>query len=201
MGKQIKAVDTYIAKAQPFAQPILEYLREIVHSVHPEINEVIKWGFPNFDYKGPVCSMASFKAHCAFSFWKGAIMKDEDSILQITEKDAMGSLGKITSIKDLPPKKVIVKYIKQAIKLNEEGIKVPKKTSSKTEITIPEDLANALAKNKKAQKHFQGFSPSHRKEYIMWIEEAKREETRKKRIESTVEWVSEGKGRNWKYEK
>jgi uncharacterized protein YdeI (YjbR/CyaY-like superfamily) len=202
MGKRSKAVDAYIAKSKPFAQPILEHIRDIVHSASPDIEESIKWNFPHFDYKGTVCSMAAFKEHCAFGFWKGSIMKDEDKIINPVGKTAMGSMGRIISIKDLPSKKILVKYIKEAIALNEKGVAVPKKApAQKEEISTPEDLTNALAKNKKAQKVFNAFSPSHKREYIMWIVDAKREETRKSRIDQAIEWIAEGKGKNWKYEK
>lgn len=202
MGKKIKAVDLYIAQSKPFAQPILEHLRDVIHSASPHIDEVIKWGFPNFDYKGTLCSMAAFNEHCAFGFWKGSIMKDDDKIINPIGKTAMGSLGRITSVKDLPTKKILVKYIKEAIDLNERGIKVPKKVPVKSvDISIPEDLANALAKNKKALKVFDAFPPSHKKEYILWITDAKREETRQSRIDQAIEWIAAGKGRNWKYEK
>jgi uncharacterized protein YdeI (YjbR/CyaY-like superfamily) len=203
MGKKIKEVDQYIKNSNPFAQPILEHLRELVHTAAPDVGEVIKWGFPNFEYKGNVCSMAAFKAHCAFSFWKGAIMQDPHNILTITNKEAMGSLGRITSIKDLPSKKILTQYIKAAVQLNEAGIKLVKKTPKITskEISVPEDFANILSKNKKAKEVFNKFSPSHKKEYIEWINEAKREETRNKRINTAIEWITEGKGRNWKYER
>lgn len=202
MGTKIKAVDHYIAKSKPFAQPILEHIREIVHTASPHIEEVIKWGFPHFEYKGNICSMAAFKEHCAFGFWKGSMMKDEDKIINPIGKTAMGSMGRITTIKELPPKKILVKYIKEAIELNEKGITVPKKSpvAKTTELAIPEDLSIALAKNKKAKTVFDKFAPSHRKEYIMWITEAKREETRKNRIDQAIEWIAEGKGKNWKYE-
>ena len=202
MPNKITEVDKYIAKAKPFAKPVLEHIREIVHSASPDIQEVIKWGFPNFDYKGPLCAMASFNEHCAFSFWKGTIMKDDDKIINSVGKTAMGHMGRITSVKDLPPKKILVKYIREAIELNEKGVKVPKKKPATVkEIPIPEDFANALAKNKKAKATFEKFAPSHRKEYLQWIIEAKREETRVKRIDTAIEWIAEGKGRNWKYER
>ncbi len=196
MGKRTKAVDTYIAKSKPFAQPILEHIREIVHSVSPDIEESIKWSFPHFDYKGTICSMAAFKEHSAFGFWKGSIMKDPDKVINPVGKTAMGSLGRITSVKDLPSKKILVKYIKEAIELNENGVVVPKKApAKKDEISTPEDFANALAK-KKAKKVYDAFSPSHKKEYIGWFIEAKREETRKSRIDQAIEWIAEGKGKN-----
>lgn len=201
MGKRSKEVDAYIAKSKPFAQPILEHIRDVVHSVSDEITEVMKWSFPHFEYKGNICNMAAFKEHCAFGFWKGSIMKDEDKIINPIGKTAMGSLGRITSIKDLPSKKILVKYIKEAIDLNEKGISLPKKApAAQKEIEVPEDFANAIAKNKKAKTVFEKFSPSHKKEYIEWITEAKREETRKKRIDTALEWISEGKGKNWKYQ-
>ncbi len=201
MGKKIAEVDKYISKAKPFAQPILEYIREVVHSASPEVQEVMKWSFPHFDYKGSICSMASFKEHCAFGFWKGVLMKDEDKIINPVGKTAMGSLGRITTLKDLPSKKILVKYIKEAIDLNEKGVPLPKKKPATTskEIKVPTDFENALAKNKKATVEFNKFSPSHKKEYIEWIVEAKREETRIKRINTAIEWISEGKGKNWKY--
>ena len=203
MGKRITEVDKYIAKSKPFAQPILAHIREIVHSVSPDIHEVMKWSFPHFDYKGNICSMASFKEHCAFGFWKGSIMKDEDKILNPVGKTAMGHMGRLTSIKDLPPKKILVKYIKEAIDLNEKGVPLPKNATStpKKELAIPEDFSNALAKNKKAKTIFDKFSPSHKKEYVEWIIEAKREETRKKRIDTAMELLAEGKSKNWKYER
>lgn len=203
MGKKIPEVDKYIAKAQPFAKPILEHIREVVHSVSPQITEVMKWSFPHFDYKGTICSMASFKEHCAFGFWKAALMKDEDKIINPVGKTAMGSLGRITSVKELPAKKILVKYLKEAIQINEEGKVVPKAkpaTAAKPK-AVPVDLANALSKNKKANAAFNAFSPSCKKEYIVWIEDAKREETRIKRITTAVEWISEGKDLNWKYKR
>jgi len=203
MGKRIKEVDAYIAKSKPFAKPVLEHIREIVHAASDEITEIMKWSFPHFEYKGNICSMASFKEHCAFTFWKGSIMKDEDHIINPMGKTAMGSLGRITSVKDLPSKKIMVKYLKEAIQLNEQGITVPKKpaTTIKKPLEIPEDFANILAKNKKAKTVFDQFPPSHKKEYIEWIVEAKREETRKKRIDQAIEMLTEGKSRLWKYER
>lgn len=201
MGKRSKEVDAYIAKSKPFAKPILEHIRDVVHSASNEITEVMKWSFPHFEYKGNICSMASFKEHCAFGFWKGSIMKDEDKIINPVGKTAMGSLGRITSIKDLPSKKILVKYIKEAIDLNEREVPLPKKApATKKDIQVPEDFANAIAKNKKVKTEFEKFSPSHKKEYIEWIVEAKREETRKSRIDKALEMIAEGKGKNWKYQ-
>lgn len=201
MGKRSKEVDAYIAKSKPFAKPILEHIRDVVHSASSDITEVMKWSFPHFEYKGNICSMASFKEHCAFGFWKGSIMKDPDHIINPVGKTAMGSLGRITSIKDLPSKKILVKYMKEAIDLNEREVPLPKKApTAKKDIRVPEDFANAIAKNKKVKAEFEKFSPSHKKEYIEWIVEAKREETRKSRIDKALEMIAEGKGKNWKYQ-
>lgn len=203
MGQKIKEVDIYISKAKPFAQPILIYIRDVIHSSSHNIKEAIKWGFPNFEYKGNICYMAAFKEHCTLGFSKASAMNDEDKIFSPIGKTAMGSLGKIRTIQDLPSKKILTKYIQEAIDLNEKGVSLPKKKNNaeSRELTIPEDLAEALGKNKKAKLVFDQLAPSHKKEYVMWINEAKRESTRIKRIETTVEWVAEGKGRNWKYEK
>ena len=190
-------VDAYIEKSADFAKPILRHIRRLVHKACPDIQETMKWSFPHFDHKGTVCSMASFKQHCALGFWKQSLM-EQDAFP--AEKTAMGSFGRITSVKDLPPDKVMVALIHQAVELNEKGIKVAKKPVDKKELVVPADLTKALSKNKTAKTAFDKFSYSHKKEYVQWIEEAKTEPTRNKRLATTVEWLSEGKSRNWKYE-
>jgi uncharacterized protein YdeI (YjbR/CyaY-like superfamily) len=190
-------VDAYIDKSADFAKPILIHIRKLVHKACPDIVETMKWSFPHFDHKGTVCSMASFKQHCAFGFWKQSLM-EQDAFP--AEKTAMGSFGRITSIKDLPPDKVMIRLIQQAVELNEKGVKVAKKPVEKKELVIPKDLTAALSKNKPAKIAFDKFSYSHKKEYVQWIEEAKTDATRNKRLATTVEWLSEGKSRNWKYE-
>lgn len=194
-------IDAYIAKSADFAKPILTHIRKLVHKACPQVEETMKWSFPHFDYKGEMmCSMAAFKQHCAFGFWKAALMSDKTLVENAKGETAMGHLGRITLLKDLPTDKQMIAYIKEAMKLNDEGVKVKKeKPVSKNEWPAPPDLQTALKKNKKALAVFEAFPPSHRKEYITWIEEAKREETRQKRIEQTVEWVAEKKQRNWKY--
>jgi len=201
---QNKQVDAYIAKSAEFAKPILVHLRELVHQACPEVEEKIKWGFPNFEYKGVLCNVAAFKQHCSFGFWKYSLMNDPKGILSTrNEGGSMGNLGKITSLKDLPSDKIILGFIKQAVELNEQEIKRPVKTTPKGSKTIdtPDYLAKALKKNKTAYEIFENFAYSHRKEYIQWFEEAKTDETRNKRIAQAIEWIAEGKGRNWKYEK
>ena len=194
-------IDAYIDKSAAFAKPILNHLRQLIHKACPQVEETMKWSFPHFDYKGEMmCSMASFKQHCSFGFWKASLMKDPVLVETAKSEVAMGHLGKITTLKDLPSDKQLTAWIKEAMKLNDEGVKVKKEKPVPTkEIPVPADLIAALKKNKKAFAIFEQFPPSHKKEYIQWIEEAKREETRKKRIEQTVEWVAENKQRNWKY--
>lgn len=193
-------VDAYIAKSAPFAQPILQHLRNLVHTACPEATETIKWGMPFFDYKGPFCNLAAFKAHCAFGFWKTALIPDPRGLLK---RDAMGALGRLTSLKDLPSDTILKDFIKTAKKLNDEGIKAapPKKSTVKKEIPVPDYFIRALQKNKKAWTAFEAFPPSHRKEYVQWITEAKTEDTRQKRMATAIEWISEGKARNWKYQR
>ncbi len=147
--------------------------------------------------------MAAFKQHCAFGFWKASLMSDPKKIINPVGKSAMGDLGRITSLKDLPSDKIMLSYLKEAVKLNDAGIKLPPKSaaSSKKEIKIPDDFYVLLKKNKKALSVFENFSPSNKREYIEWITEAKREETRAKRMATAIEWISQGKGRNWKYER
>lgn len=201
MSEKDPRIDAYISKSQEFAKPILEHLRELVHKACPEAEETIKWGFPHFDYKGMMCSMASFKQHCAFGFWKASLMKDKKLMINAKSELAMGHLGRITSLKDLPPDKVLVSCIKEAKKLNDDGVSLPAKTSAKEkkEIAVPDYFIKALKKNKTALKTFENFSLSNKKEYVMWIIEAKTDETRNKRIAIAVEWLAEGKPRNWKY--
>lgn len=193
MGKKDPRVDAYIEKSADFAKPILKHLREIVHKGCPDVEETIKWGMPAFDYKGILGGMAAFKAHCAFNLWKG-------SLLGAKNRDAMGQFGRITALSDLPKDSVLLGYVEEAVRLNAEGVKAPRRPKEpKKPLETPDDLARALKKNAKARETFEAFSPSHRREYVEWITEAKTEETRKKRLGTAIEWMAEGKPRMWKY--
>ena len=201
MATRDPRVDAYIAKSAEFAQPILVHLRDLVHAACPDVEESMKWSHPHFSYQGMLCAMAAFKQHCTFGFWKFDLIVAADPAAE----KAMGQFGRITKLADLPSKKVLTGYIKQAMKLNEEGVKahwLEKRAKQKPPAKVPEDLATALAlpKHKKARAVFDTFPPGQRREYIEWITEAKREETRKKRLAQTIEWLAEGKRRNWKYE-
>jgi uncharacterized protein YdeI (YjbR/CyaY-like superfamily) len=193
-------VDEYIEKAQDFAKPILTHLRELVHLACPEVIETKKWSFPHFDYKGMMCSMAAFKEHCAFNFWKQSLL-DEGAFP--AEKTAMGSFGRITSLKDLPSDKTMKKLIHDAMKLNDEGVKVKKAPVSKEkkDVVVPDILKKALKTDARAAETFNNFPYSCKKEYVEWISDAKTDATREKRLATTLEWLAEGKRRNWKYEK
>ncbi|WP_300621697.1 YdeI/OmpD-associated family protein [Dokdonella sp.] len=189
-------IDAYIAAAAPFAQPILARLRARVHEACPEVEETIKWGSPFFVYRGLLCHMAAFKQHCAFGFWKGKQIVGEDA-----PEEAMGQFGRLGALADLPPKKVFVAYLKKAMALNEAGVPTATraKKTPRPETAVPDDLAAALAGNAKARGTFEAFSPSQRREYVEWIAEARRAETRAQRLATTLEWLAEGKPRNWKY--
>jgi len=199
MAAKDPRIDDYIANSADFAKPILNHLRKLVHAACPEVEETIKWSFPNFLHKGMLCSMASFKHHCSFGLWKGALILNKATRLR--EHDAMGQFGRITSLADLPEDAKLLSYIKEAVRLNEAGIKLPAKSKTKVtkELVIPADFAAALKRNKKAHSSFVGFTYSHKKEYVDWITEAKRAETRKKRLSMAIAWIAEGKSRNWKY--
>jgi len=203
MGTKDPRIDKYIANAAEFAKPILNHMRELVHKACPETEETIKWGFPHFDYKGMMCSMAAFKQHCAFGFWKAALIKYKKLMENAKSESAMGHLGRITSLNDLPSDKVLMAYIKEAKKLNDDDVKLPIKpvAKEKKELVVPNYIQKALKKNKPALKIFEGFSPSHKREYVEWITEAKTNKTRNKRIATTIERLSEDKSRNWKYMK
>lgn len=195
-------IDAYIEKSAPFAKPIMEHLRELVHKACPQVEENVKWGFPHFEYKGILCSMAAFKQHCSFGFWKAALMKDDKNVLKVADKHSMGHFEKLTALKDLPSDKVLVSYIKEAMRLNDEDIKLPAKPKApKKELETPPELLKAFKKNKTAQKTFENFSASHKREYVEWITEAKTDATREKRINTTIEWLTEGKNMHWKYTK
>ena len=192
-------IDAYIAKSADFAKPILKHIRAVVHEACPEVEEELKWRNPSFMYKGILCGMAAFKEHAVFGFWKGTlIVADKGKSLE-----AAGSFGKLTKVSDLPSKKILIAYIKQAMALNDKGIKAPVKHNKgpKKPLRVPPYLSAALKKNKKAQATFECFSPSHKREYLEWLTEAKTKDTRTKRLAITVEWLTEGKARNWKYMK
>jgi uncharacterized protein YdeI (YjbR/CyaY-like superfamily) len=199
MGTRSPLVDAYIARSQPFARPILEYLREVVHGACPGVVEEMKWSMPHFTYHGMFAGMAAFKSHCTFGFWKAKLIMEQDEV----SREAMGHFGCIRSIEDLPSRRTLAGYVKKAAKLNEAGVKVPRAPRARAAkpVTVPPDLAAALRRNRKAREAFESFSPSHRREYIEWITEAKREETREKRLATTIEWLEEGKPRHWKYAK
>ena len=199
MGKKDPRVDVYINKAREFAKPVLEHIRDFVHETCPDVEEKIKWSFPHFDYKNQMmCSMASFKEHCTFGFWKASLLKD---LKGKSGQTAMGQFGRITKVSDLPSKKVLKSLIKDAMKLNDSEIKISakSKSSKKKELIVPGYFMKAIKKNKKALKTFENFSYSQKKEYVEWVTEAKTEPTRKKRIATAIEWMSEGKIHNWKY--
>jgi len=194
-----KRIDAYIEKSRDFARPILEHLRKLVHKACPDVEETLKWSMPSFEYKGILCGIAAFKERVTFMFWKQSLLETD---LFPANKTAMGSFGRITSLKDLPKDKEIVALIHQAMELNEKGIKVPKKPAAKkADVVVPKELTAALSKNKTAKAAFDKFSPSHRREYSEWIAEAKSDATRDRRIATAIEWLSEGKSRNWKYER
>jgi len=198
MATKDSKVDAYIAESPAFAQPILKHLRKVVHAGCPAVVETIKWSRPHFDYKGVMCGMAAFKEHCAFGFWNAELILKSGGN---ADQSVMGNFGCIRSLADLPNEKTLIGYVKKAAALNEAGVKATWRTERKKRepLPMPADFTAALKKNAKAQKTFDGFSPSHRREYIEWITEAKREETRKERLAKSLKWLTEGKARNWKY--
>jgi uncharacterized protein YdeI (YjbR/CyaY-like superfamily) len=187
-----KRIDASIAKSADFARPILRYLRETVHEGCPQVEETLKWGFPHFLHQGILCSMASFKHHCAFMFWKSGLVVGP-----------RGNFRRITSMKDLPPKRVLLGYIKKAAKLNEDGIQKPRPSAPrdpKRALLVPAYFNAALKQNKKALAAFDAFPYSKKKEYVEWITGAKTDATRLRRLQTSVEWLAQGKSRNWKYQ-
>ena len=201
MGAEDKRIDAYIDKSADFAKPILRRLRKVVHQACPEVEETIKWGMPHFDYKGMMCAMAAFKAHCMFGFWKAKLMNEYDRKFAEAGETAMGHFGRITHVKNLPSDAIIKRYVKEACRLNDAGMKVTRAAPKpKTALKVPSDFKKALSGNATAKMVFDEFSYSKKKDYLTWISEAKTEATRAKRIATSIEWIADGKGRNWKYE-
>lgn len=205
--KKDKRIDAYIKKSADFAQPILNHIRQLVHQAHPGMQETVKWGMPHFDFEGKsVVSMAAFKQHAVFGFWKAELIKDPKNYMQARKAqggDAMGHGGKLASVKDLPPDKVFIDFVKQAIQLNQAGVKIekPKKAVDPGASVAPDYFEKALKKNKTAWKVWSEWTPGKKKEYIDWLKDAKTDDTRQKRMETAIEWIAEGKIRNWKYQK
>jgi uncharacterized protein YdeI (YjbR/CyaY-like superfamily) len=202
MGTRDPRVDAYIEKAQPFAKPILVHLRTVVHSACPGVEETMKWSHPHFDYKGIFCAMTAFKQHCGFGFWKGSLLRGRVKGMPATPEEGVGQFGRITSLADLPSEKTLKAIVKAAAKLNDDNVVVPRrKPKPKPPLKVPAYFTAALKKNKKASAAFDAFPPSHRRDYVEWVTEAKTEETRDRRLATSMEWIAEGKGRNWKYER
>ena len=196
-----RRMDAYISRAPEFARPILSHLRELIHSACPEVEETMKWSRPHFMRRGMMlCGMSAFQRHCAFGFWLGEMVLGPDST-DPNLKNGMGHFGRITSLADLPGDKQLLASIKKAVALNDAGTRrpAPPRSTGKKELSIPRYFTAALKTNKRALAAFEAFSYSHKKEYVEWITEAKREETRQKRIETMLSWLAEGKSRNWKY--
>lgn len=208
-------VDAYIERAAPFAQPILRELRERVHRACPDVEETLKWAMPSFTYRGRIlCSMAAFKQHATFGFWHG------DRVVggrgteaspsaapaaggQPDGATAMGQFGRLTALTDLPGKREMAGYVREAMRLIDSGApaRATRASATKAALPVPDDLAAALRGSPMAQATFEAFAPSHRREYVEWIVEAKREDTRQRRIAQAVGWLADGKPRHWKYQK
>ena len=199
-------VDDYIARAPEFARPILRHLRERVHAGCPGVEETVKWGRPFFACRGQViCNMAAFKAHCGFGFWHSQVAALVERDLGGGRADeGSGQFGRITRLEDLPGDATLARYLAEAVRLLESDKPARPRPAAgaarKPELPMPEDLALRLLKNPRAAAAFEKFSPSCRREYIEWITEAKREETRRKRLDTALEWMAEGKARHWKYQ-
>ena len=192
MSKPDPRIDAYIAKAADFAKPILNRIRKLVHAACPDVEETIKWSAPFFEHKGILLATPAFKRHCALVFWRGRL---------ILSQDQRTKLRHLTSISDLPGDKILTGYLRKAVALNETGVKVPRpRPKAKKAVRAPDYFLAALKKNRKALMVFENFGPSHKREYVEWIVEAKREETRAKRIKAALKQMAKGKSRYWKYQ-
>src|SRR5262245_34796935 len=194
--------DAYIADAPAYARPILTKLRGLFHKACPDIEEVMKWSFPHFEYRGIVASMAAFKNHVRWGFWKGKLMSDPHGLFKAMDDDATMCATKAATMSDLPDDDIVLEYTREAVALNEKGVKAPaRKKKPAKPVEVPDYFLTALKKNKKALAAFEAFSPSHKREYIDWITEAKQDATRQQRLATAIEWIAEAKPRHWKYMK
>ena len=200
MGKKDARVDAYIAKSPDFAKPILVYLRAVIHEGCPEVVETIKWSTPTFDHRGIMVGIAAFKEYCTLGFWKAPLLMLDGKPVSKEMESGAGQFGKLTTIKDLPAKAKLLKLVKDAARLNESGVNIPRAPRAAPKpLQVPADLTKALHNNAKARAVFEAFPPSHKREYVQWIVEAKTDETRRRRLDQAVEWIAQGKQRNWKY--
>ncbi len=202
MGHTDTRVDAYIEKAADFAKPILQHIRKLIYEAEPEIKETMKWGHVHFDLKSPVCYMAAFKKHCRFGFWHSSLLPDPEGLLR-SHGDDSGPLTKLCNLGDLPADEILLWYMRHAVDNNKAGIKpskAPKAAVVKPALSVPDDFENLLDTNAATKEIFDSFSYSKRKEYLDWFADAKTEATRLKRMNQAVEWISEGKSRNWKYQ-
>jgi hypothetical protein len=196
--KRDPRIDAYIRKAAPFARPILTRLRAVVHTACPDVEETLKWGHPTFMYKGMLGGFAAFKQHATFGFWKHALLVKH---LPKVDEKGMGNFGRLTSVDELPGETALVRLVKAAAKLNDDGTRMARpKGPKKPPVRTPPYLIAALKKNKKALATYEGFPESRKRDYVEWLTEAKTDETRAKRLATAIAWMAEGKSRNWKYE-
>ena len=190
-------IDAYIERQADFARPILTHLRAILHEACPECEETLKWSSPSFIYKGKILAgFAAFKAHATFGFWSGGQVLEADP----KQKSAMGQFGRLTTLGDLPPRADLIALTRKAMKLVDDGVKPVRDKHRKPPFTVPQDLRAAIEAVPAAKATFDGFPPSCQRDYVEWVTEAKRDETRAKRLAQSVEWLAEGKRRHWKYE-
>jgi uncharacterized protein YdeI (YjbR/CyaY-like superfamily) len=200
---QDQNVDAYAESMEDFAEPIFAHLRALIHATCPDVVEKMKWGIPHFDYAGEMlCIFAAHAKHCSFSFWKDSLMGDSRLKANGDLPAIKRFMGRLTTLGDLPSDDELVSWIREAMSLNERGVKLPARTSEpRGEVAIPEAFAERLAAHPPVKAVFDAKPPSFRKEYNIWIGEAKTDATRGKRIDEAMEWIAEGKGRFWKYAK
>jgi uncharacterized protein YdeI (YjbR/CyaY-like superfamily) len=204
MSNAAATVDAYGETAEAFAKPMLAHLRGLIRAACPEVVETMKWGIPHFDYRGEMmCIFAAYKAHCSFSFWKDSLMSDARLKANADLPAAKRFMGKLTRLADLPADAELAAWIREAMSLNEQGVKLPprKPTSGPKAAGVPAAFAERLAANPSVKAVFESKSASFQKEYNLWIGEAKTDATRDKRIDEALAWIAEGKGRFWKYAK
>jgi len=200
MARLDRRVDAKFSQAPDFAQPIIQLLRKAIHQACPEVQETLKWGMPAFEYQGLLAIVGIFKSHCSLVLWKHQLLAEKFPELAEIANPSTGKFGRLTKRSDLPSQAKLNQYLKFAVALNAEGVRVPKRRKATRPVpTLPPEFKAALRRHKVAAQTFEKLSPSCQRDYVNWIADPKREETRAKRIATSIEWLAAGKKRNWKY--
>lgn len=181
-------IDEYIAGKEAWARPFLTKLRQLVLTANPKMEQEWKWKAPAFTHHGIVCLLWGFKAHVSLTFSDGNLLDDPNQVFDDCGGNEHNRALKLRA-GDTIPEKQIVAWVKSACEINEKGLKPKAKQAAPKAkaVTVSADFDKALKKNKAVKEFFDSLSPSCKRAYTEWVDEAKREETKLKRIAKGIE--------------